>query len=138
MAMRALAVIDEKLADLPAESKPAEAMTPPELLADTARLGLLRLREIVSQPIDSSDPKQQRLIAETALGVGKLFMRVAEHEFRRQQPSPGLLRVLEALASEEEINPRKRAKERAKGRVLNGNPRNVGSMSDRQIRQRWL
>lgn len=77
--------------------KPVEAMTASELLSETAMLGLRRLREIVSLPLDRDDPKQMRLIGDMSLGSIKVFQRAAEASLQaKQQDRIG--EILERLA----------------------------------------
>jgi len=80
-----MAAIDRELETLPTAEWPVGELTPAELLRETARLGLQRLREIVSQPINPGDLKQQRLVGDMSLAVCKLFMRAAEGEFRARR-----------------------------------------------------
>ena len=80
----------------PPPNKPVTEWTLPELLTDTARVGLIQLHGIISQPIklrqSKDDPpltveelKLQRLVGDLALGTHKLLARVAENEMRGRQ-----------------------------------------------------
>jgi hypothetical protein len=86
MVERAVAVIEGALVEVAdAPPKPLEEMSAPELLRETARQGLLRLREIVSQPLDLQDLKQQRLVGDMAVATCRLFMRAAEGELQARR-----------------------------------------------------
>lgn len=63
-------------------AKPVEAMTPAELMGETAYQGLRRLHEIVCWAPDPGDLKLSRLIGDMALGANNLLRRAA-HEERR-------------------------------------------------------
>jgi len=87
-----MADLIEKLPVAP-PGKP-EDWSPPELLINTAREGLLKLHAILTQPIrlkqsaderlDPEDLKLQRLVGDLALGVDKLLARVGEANLRQQ------------------------------------------------------
>jgi hypothetical protein len=97
-----LRMVEDTIAGLPAGpvDKPIEEWTPAELLSDTARLGLVRVREIVSKPIsDDMDPQERRLIAEVGLGAARLLARVQEAAMRNADSEDwrGLLERLEKV-----------------------------------------
>jgi hypothetical protein len=96
---KAVAMIDSELDTTLAIEKPVEQMGPAELLRDTARHGLLRMRDVVAAPI-SDDPRERRLQIETAGMVTKLYMRAAEGELQVQR-SDRLAELLEALRATE-------------------------------------
>lgn len=80
---KAVAVINGELEGLPALASVESAS---ELLHENSRLGLLRLREILSQPLAAdADLKEKRAIGNLALGVNKLIVRVAEAEFQKER-----------------------------------------------------
>src|SRR5215831_11165451 len=91
--LRRMADLIEKLPAPP--KKPIEQWTLPELLTDTARMGLVQLHGIISQPLklkqapddrlDSDELKLQRLVGELGLGADKLLARVQESDLRHQQ-----------------------------------------------------
>lgn len=78
-----------------------ETLTPAEALGRSALSGLYQLIRIVEQPIDLADLKQQRLIADIALGTTKLFARAAEGEFRARRDD-AVMQLIEKLAAERE------------------------------------
>src|SRR5262249_23596402 len=82
--------------NLPAPpAKPIEQWSLPELLNDTARMGLIQLHGIISQPLklkqspderlDPDELKLQRLVGELGLGADKLLARVQDSDLRQQQ-----------------------------------------------------
>jgi hypothetical protein len=91
--LRRMADLIEKLPAPPA--KPIAEWSLPELLTDTARMGLIQLHGIISQPLklkqcsdDQLDPdelKLQRLVGELGLGADKLLARVQDSDLRQQQ-----------------------------------------------------
>lgn len=77
-----------------------EGLVPAEALGQVALLGLQRLYELVSKPIDDDmDLKEKRLIGDMALGANKLLMRAADTAFRAKRDD-ALTKLLEQLASE--------------------------------------
>lgn len=102
MADKAVTVLVRQEAELAtaigdAMTRPIDDLTPPEALGRATLSGIRRLIEIVEQPVDLSDLKQQRLIGDMALGAAKLYMRAAEAEFRGRQQGE-LVELLEKLA----------------------------------------
>jgi hypothetical protein len=97
---RVLQMVDALVEVLPLgpEDKPIEQWTSRELLSDATRKGLIACREIVTWQPDAEDIKTARLIADTGLGLGRLFMRVAEADFRAQA-NDELGQLLERLAT---------------------------------------
>ena len=98
--------------NLPAPpAKPIEQWSLPELLNDTARMGLVQLHGIISQPLklkqtpdDRLDPEElklQRLVGELGLGADKLLARVQETDLREQERA-GWLELLKERISEAE------------------------------------
>jgi hypothetical protein len=74
--LRCMDDVIERLPAGPADRAVAE-WTPAEILTDAARLGLMRIREIVARPISAgTDLREQRLIGDMALGVAKLLAHV--------------------------------------------------------------
>jgi hypothetical protein len=78
-------MVDKVIAGLPAAQadRPVAEWTLNELLTDSARLGLLRIRELVSRSMDddSADyrehsPREQRLILDASTTVAKLLANV--------------------------------------------------------------
>ena len=111
-----MADLIEKLPTPPTKS--IEEWSLPELLNDTARVGLMRLHSIISQPLklkqsadDRLDPEElklQRLIGELGLGSGKLLARVGEAELHQQEREDWLERLRENIEAEEKrLPPRK-------------------------------
>src|SRR5215471_11103280 len=91
--LRRMADLIEKLPAPPA--KPIGEWSLPELLTDTARMGLVQLHAIISQPLklkqspeerlDPEELKLQRLVGELGLGADKLLARVQESELYHEQ-----------------------------------------------------
>src|SRR5262245_7213296 len=91
--LRRMADLIDKLPAPP--KKPIEHWTLPERLTDTARMGLVQLHGIISQPLqlkqapddrlDPSELKLQRLVGELALGADRLLARVQDSDLRQQQ-----------------------------------------------------
>jgi hypothetical protein len=77
--------------------KPLDQMTDAELLADTARLSLLRVRRTIERERAPDDLKGERLAVEMAMDVVKVFARVQGAQLRGQR-SDNLLEVLKAIA----------------------------------------
>lgn len=83
---------------VPSADKPLAQWTHAELLSDTARLGLLRVREILLAEIDPySDVKERRLVAEVGMNAAKLLARVQEAAMRQADSEDwrGLLERIE-------------------------------------------
>lgn len=74
--------------------------TPAQLLNVVARRGLEQLFRIVDQELDMENLKQQRLVGDMSIAVGKLLMRAAESEFRVRRDD-AVTQLLELLAAEE-------------------------------------
>lgn len=93
-------MIEADLAVLPESppDKPLELWSTAELLNDTTRSALLKLRAIISQEFDADDLKKQRLIGDFSLGVGRLSARVQEASMRQASLDrwPELLAKVEA------------------------------------------
>ena len=98
-ARQTLAPLIEAGQTLDGTHKDIESMTPPELLAAASIMGLRRLYEICSIPIDPDnlDLKTARLVGDMALGASRLFIRAAEGEFKARQ-NDALEEVLRRLA----------------------------------------
>jgi len=107
--LRRMADLIEKLPAPPA--KPIGEWSLPELLTDTARMGLVQLHAIISQPLklkqapddrlDSDELKLQRLVGELGLGADKLLARVQESDLRKLQHDDWLEAFNKKLAEAE-------------------------------------
>lgn len=81
--------------------RPAE-MTVPELLGENARLGALRLHELLSVPVRHTkrgklyEPASMRIVREAASSSLTLYVRVAEGELKARQGGE-LIEFLERL-----------------------------------------
>jgi hypothetical protein len=100
MMAKAIAVLDSELEAVPVIAKPPEQMTTAELLRDTARQGLLRMRDVVAAPL-SDNPRERRLQIETAGMATKLYMRAAEGELQVRR-TDRMAELLEALRADDE------------------------------------
>lgn len=76
--------------------RPVSEWTAAELLADTARLGLLRVREIVSAPVDMSDPRIARIVGDMGMAVAKLYatVQIAGLQSRQDRGEEALRRAI--------------------------------------------
>ena len=99
---KALQVIDDELAALPPAplDRPMEEWTSAELLTNSIRLALLRQNEVLSQILsDVSDPKERRLILDTAGTVVRAGVRVQEAALRERRETDFTGMMKELLAT---------------------------------------
>jgi hypothetical protein len=99
-------------------TKPITEWSLPELLTDTARIGLIQLHGIISQPLklkqsleerlDPDELKLQRLVGDLGLGADKLLARVQDSDLRQQQHANWLEAFNKRLAEAEAKLPRPR------------------------------
>jgi hypothetical protein len=99
-------------------AKPIEEWSLPELLSNTARMGLIQLHGIISQPLklkksanDRLDPEElklQRLVGELGLGADKLLARIGEADLRQQERSDWLEILREKMEAAEKRLPPER------------------------------
>src|SRR5215831_3207092 len=111
--LRSMADLIEKLPTPPTKS--IEEWSLPELLNDTARVGLMRLHSIISQPLklkqspddrlDREELKLQRLVGELGLGADKLLARVGEAELHQQERADALELLAKKMAEAEKKLP---------------------------------
>ena len=94
-AKAAIVVAQEQVRAL-AEVAPAGGLV--GKLSEVASVGLDRLAEIVSMPLDQADVKQMRLIGDMALGACKLLQRASEASLQAQQQDR-IGEILERLAN---------------------------------------
>ena len=97
---QALRMIDDELETLPAAplDKPLAQWTPAELLADSIRLALTRQREVLSQILsDITDPKERRLILDTAGTVVRAGVRVQQAALREKREERGFADIMAEL-----------------------------------------
>ncbi len=103
--------MDDLIETLPAvaEDRPVEQWSHTELLDDAARMGLIRLRELLKTRITRKlDLKEKRLIAEMALGAAKLLGNLQVAKF--QAGEAGEQRYRDMLRTIAEIQAKGRPK----------------------------
>lgn len=94
-------MVEQVVKHLPAPlDKPVESWSHAEILADGARHGLLRMRELALRGMNG-EPWEQRLIYEASHSLSKLYAQVQEAQLRqnaspRRSPSSALPRCIPA------------------------------------------
>jgi hypothetical protein len=111
-------MVEKLIETLPAGplDKPVSEWGAAELLADTGREGLLRVREVLLQPmrlktsiddeLSGVDVKLQKMMVEAGLGAGRLAIRAQESAWRAEQSDDRwteLLARTEAAKNRDEV-----------------------------------
>jgi hypothetical protein len=103
----ALMIIEKNLEQLPAIAKPLEEQTMGELLATSARAGLIKLNHIISLPCEDDNYKLMGIQKDASQSVVAGQIKVDESLLRRQAIDrlPEMLRRIEELKIESQPKP---------------------------------
>jgi hypothetical protein len=101
--------------------RPREEWSHSEILMEAARLGGLRVIEILEQPVDRDDVKWANLTATTGLGAMKILANVQEASMR-QATDKGWDEILARIAQERQKSSRKPASEKKSIKTVDSDP----------------